>query len=164
MQHGTYIYWDIQKESGCHGDFCRLAAKASRNVRFSRGWQKGQTRLRASSSCSFIGKKIKRRACTTWNEHKQNWRWAVETSPWRPKALVCTLQRKSTCSRSEPREELKIKTFMVTVTIALTRKTLPRKVKGHALKLPSHSLPLNAPTIGHNAQRNKTLNILTCQT
>ncbi len=81
----THIYRDVQKESGCHGDFCRLAAKASLNVCFSRGWQKGQTRLRASSSCSFIGKKIKRRACTTWNEHKQNWRWAVETNPWRPK-------------------------------------------------------------------------------
>lgn len=38
---------------------------------------------------------------------------------------------------------------MGTVTIALTRKTLPCKVKGHVLKLPSHSLPLNAPIIGH---------------
>lgn len=59
-------------------------------------------------------------------------------------------RRKSTCSQSEPREELKIKTLMmVTVTIALTPKTLPCKVKGHVLKLPSHSLPLNAPIIGH---------------
>ncbi len=53
----THIHRDVQKENGCHGDICRLAAKASLNVYFSRGWQKRTNKVESFEFMFFYWKK-----------------------------------------------------------------------------------------------------------